>query len=169
MFTQQSIDRFMKNVINNGPTECWGWKKSLDQDGYARVCFRYIDSQHTINMSGHRFMMVIQTGQPIPPGLVVMHSCDNPICCNPNHLSIGTVADNNLDKKLKGREKAPRGEKQPRALLTDEQAREIRRDAIVGYRSGRNNGSNLKELAAKYGVKTELVRRIAKGELYIYV
>lgn len=110
-------------------------------------------------------MMLIH-GHNIPPGYVVCHRCDNPSCVNPEHLFIGTPADNNLDKKLKGRDRAPRGEQQGRALITNDIARKIRAEAIVGWRVGYNNGSNISEIAKKYGVPRELVRRIARGELY---
>jgi hypothetical protein len=168
MFTEHCINNFWQKVVKNGPDDCWGWSLGHDVDGYGRGWYQLKSDGITKGQSTHRLVMMFQTNAFIPKGLVVMHHCDNPGCVNPKHLSIATVAANNLDKKLKGRERAPRGEKQPFALLTDEQAREIRRVAIVGWRVGRHNGSNLKELALKYGVKQELIRRIARGELYKY-
>ena len=59
-------------------------------------------------------------------GKVVMHSCDNPPCCNPAHLSVGTIADNVADMVAKGRQNAPRGERHRDAKLNSELVRYIR-------------------------------------------
>ena len=158
-----SIDRFWSKVIkNNG---CWGFDSAKDRDGYHRFAYKVEGSTKYKHSSAHRFMM-LANGHTIPKGYVVCHKCDNPSCITPDHLFIGTPADNNLDKKLKGRERAPIGEKQGRALITDAQAREIRQRAVVGWRVGYNNGSNITELAREYNVPRELIRRIARGELY---
>lgn len=56
----------------------------------------------------HRFAWVLSTKQPIPDGLLVCHHCDNPPCCNPEHLFLGTNADNMADMSAKGRAQGPR-------------------------------------------------------------
>lgn len=166
MIRQTSIDRFWSKVIKQDG--CWDFQSAKDRDGYHAFSYKVEGSDKYIKTGAHRFMMMSQ-GVVIPPGYVVCHQCDNPSCVNPAHLFIGTVADNNLDKKLKGRDRAPKGQQQAHASITDDIARKIKDEAIVGYRSGYNNGSNLKYVAAKYGVKVELVRRIARGELYKHV
>ena len=160
---QHSIDLFWSKVIKqNG---CWAFQSAKDRDGYHKHSFKTEGSNKYRQTGAHRFMMLIN-GHTIPSGYVVCHKCDNPSCVNPEHLFIGTPADNNLDKLLKGRAVAPKGERQARASLTNEQAREIRKRAKVGWRVGYNNGSNISELAKEFGVPRELVRRIARGELY---
>ena len=160
---QKSIDNFWSKVIQQ--PGCWKFNNNPNREGYHACNYRLSGETKFRKTGAHRFMMMA-TGHVIPPNYVVCHHCDNPGCVNPDHLFIGTVADNNRDKKIKGRTRAPCGERQGKALLTNEQARAIRAEAIVGWRVGYNNGSNIKEIAAKYGVNRELVRRIARGELY---
>jgi hypothetical protein len=169
MFENKSIQSFWSKVIKRGPTQCWGFNSCKDRDGYHKFSYKWLGETKYRQMGAHKMMIILHTGKGVPNGMVVMHSCDNPSCVNPAHLSVGTVQDNNLDKLLKGRAVAPKGERQASASITDDIARKIKAEAVVGYRSGYNNGSNLKEVAIKYGVKVELVRRIARGELYKHI
>lgn len=163
---QKYIDLFWSKVIkNNG---CWDFQSAKDRDGYNRFSLKLEGSNKYLHRGAHRVMMWLH-GHTILKGYVVCHRCDNPGCVNPEHLFIGTVAENNLDKKLKGRERPPKGERQANASITDDIARKIRAEAVVGWRVGYNNGSNISQVAAKYGVKRELVRRIARGELYKHI
>jgi hypothetical protein len=163
---QHSIDLFWSKVIKQDG--CWSFQSAKDRDGYHRFAFKIEGSNKYIHRGAHRVMLMIN-GHKIPPGYVVCHKCDNPSCVNPEHLFIGTPADNNLDKLLKGRAVAPKGERQANASITDDIARKIKAEAVVGWRVGYNNGSNILEVALKYGVKRELVRRIARGELYKHI
>lgn len=72
----------------------------------------------------HRISYEISAGKEIPPGVIIMHSCDNPQCVNPAHLSTGTSMDNCRDCIAKGRN--AKGERNGRARLTEEQVSEIR-------------------------------------------
>src|SRR5579871_1244154 len=76
---------------------CWPWMGAKDLDGYGIM--------RTAQKSAERVVRVIfkLRGDPVPTDLVVMHACDNPACCNPAHLSKGTVTDNNRDREAKGR------------------------------------------------------------------
>lgn len=163
---QKYIDLFWSKVIKQDG--CWDFQSVKDRDGYHRYAVKLEGSNKYLHRGAHRIMMWLN-GHTIPPGYVVCHKCDNPSCVNPEHLFIGTPADNNLDKLLKGRARAPKGERQAHASITDDIARKIKAEARVGWRVGYNNGSNLKEVAAKYDVKVELVRRIARGELYKHI
>ena len=163
---QKYIDIFWNKVTKQDG--CWTFNSAKDRDGYHAFSYKRIGDVKYTKAGAHRFMLLIH-GHIVPKDYVVCHKCDNPGCVNPEHLFIGTVADNNLDKKLKGRERAPRGEQQPNSKISDAIARKIKDEAVVGWRVGYNNGSNISEVAAKYGVKRELVRRIARGELYKHV
>lgn len=90
---------------------------------------------------------------------IVMHSCDNPRCINPDHLSVGSQADNIKDCITKGRfvkNKGLRGERNPRAKLTWEQVRQIR---IINNLSSKS----YREIAEDFGVSPSMISGICRG------
>ena len=90
---------YLKNRTKLNPeTGCWEWQYSTDLAGYGFVCHRFWGS---IKAYSHRLMYITLHGD-IPNDKVIMHKCDNPKCCNPEHLSIGTQKENEtLLKALK--------------------------------------------------------------------
>jgi hypothetical protein len=89
--------RFWSKVdMSGGLDACWPWQGELSKVGYGRF---WVGKG---NVLAHRAAKEITAG-PIPAGLVVMHHCDNPVCCNPVHLSVGTARENVLDAVRKGR------------------------------------------------------------------
>lgn len=97
-YPQKIIDRFWAKVDrSNGPDSCWLWTACVNHHGYG--VFR-LPSKH--NELAHRVAYKIINGI-IANGLSVCHSCDNPPCCNPSHLFLGTQLDNIIDAKNKGR------------------------------------------------------------------
>lgn len=119
MFTDVQITRFWNAVEKRGPDECWEWKRGRQRAGYGAL---YIAPKV---IGAHRIAYELANG-PIQNGLSVLHRCDNPPCCNPAHLFLGTDADNTKDRISKGRTKVLRGEDAARAILTEEQVKEIR-------------------------------------------
>jgi hypothetical protein len=89
------INRFFSK-IEKQPNGCWQFS-IRDRDGYGLF---QLDGKQ---WRAHRFMMHITEGLSVDKP-VVMHTCDNPSCVNPNHLQNGTVQENNLDKLNKGRQ-----------------------------------------------------------------
>lgn len=96
---------------------------------------------------------------PVPFGLWVLHRCDNPICCNPTHLFLGTVADNNHDSRVKGRN--AKGMKHGRrSRLTPEIVAEIRSKYVKGIHG-------FKKLAKEYDLYTSTIDRIVNRKIWV--
>lgn len=91
--------RFMRQVIKDTGTDCWDWAASKDRHGYPRIGR---DGYGNGVARGHRVSYEIHHGS-IPEGGIVMHTCDNPSCTNPDHLRLGTLKENTADMLAKGR------------------------------------------------------------------
>lgn len=92
-------ERFWARVASSGPHECWPYIGPLFSDGYGRWYRRGV--QRTTR--AHREAWRLANGSDIPEGMLVCHHCDNPPCCNPAHLFLGTRVDNAADMHAKGR------------------------------------------------------------------
>jgi hypothetical protein len=141
-------ERFWSRVDKRTIDECWNWKENTDKDGYGRI---YLYGK---TYKAHRLAYAYIKGNP--GNLCVLHSCDNPSCCNPNHLWLGTDKDNNKDRHEKERD--ARGEIHGRSKLTEENVKEIR---------------NLKEtceaLARKFGVHFAQIARARRKATWKHV
>lgn len=90
-------ERFWEKVAVAEPHECWPWTGARSGPGlYGKV---RVDRQ---TVKAHRVAYELAVG-PIPEGLWVLHACDNPPCCNPAHLSLGTHLENQRQKAERGR------------------------------------------------------------------
>lgn len=164
---------FWSKVDRNGPvhptlgTACWVWTKGKTAFGYGQFM---IARRAT---AAHRLAWELTHGA-VPPARCVLHRCDNPPCCNPDHLFLGTRADNNADMVAKGRHRSVTGRftgtrgtqrlcgtQNPHARLTDDGVREIR--------ALRAQGARIREIAARYGVAEITVHKILSGERWRHV
>ncbi len=94
---EEYIDRFWARVTVKGPDECWDFCGRNGQGEYGK-CWC---SPKIKEISAHRFVLMLVLGRDLEEGEHALHLCDNPPCCNPRHLYIGTHADNMRDKRLK--------------------------------------------------------------------
>jgi len=102
--------RFWHYVGMQPRNQCWPWRGARHPKGYGWLRGR------GLLLKAHRVAYELHYG-PIAPGLVVMHSCDQPSCVNPAHLRLGTVADNNTDSAGKGRHFAARAKRDEKGRL----------------------------------------------------
>jgi hypothetical protein len=147
-------ERFWEKVDIRGKDECWEWKGSRHwQWGYGHFrLFGKIESAHRVSW------MLSHNGEL--PDLLVLHSCDNPPCVNPRHLSLGTNDDNMKDMAKKGRSADNHGSKNPKAKLSESDVMEIKK--LKGMVSGA-------ELGRRYGVVKEVIYDIWKGKRWAHL
>jgi len=98
-------ERLWAGIDVRGPNDCWLWKGERDGKGYGMFCVRFRNPR--IRVRAHRFAYETRVG-PIPDGLLIMHTCDVKLCCNPKHLQPGTQLDNMRDAAAKGTHRAGR-------------------------------------------------------------
>lgn len=138
--------------------ECWEFKGARTSAGYGQV-WKYPKVIYS-----HRVAWELIYGE-IPKGMSICHHCDNPPCCNPKHLFLGTHADNMHDAKTKGRNKYTTlyGENHPLSKLTEEDVITIRKIYQKGV-PGKASPFSTKGIAKRYGVAYSLISRIILGK-----
>lgn len=112
--SKKDTSRFWEKVEVLGEDDCWEWKASKVRGGYGQFWI------HGEQVKSHRVAWIITNGQ-IPLGMLACHKCDNPGCCNPNHLFMGSHKDNAVDKVKKGR--AATGDKNGARIKPEKLAR----------------------------------------------
>lgn len=180
------VDRFWSKVCRDGQVirpdlgQCWEWTASTDRKGYGQLMCQRVGAPKRPERA-HRISWLLAYDED--PELCVLHRCDNRRCVRPEHLFLGTIADNNADMTAKGRhaptpftaadralgaarlprgdrhyartnpERLARGEAHPRTRLTAAQVTELRRQ--------RSAGASLRCLAESFGISEPAVSAIA--------
>jgi len=166
--------------------DCWLWTGRPDRDGYGRL--RYHDGDRWTTRQSHRISYEIHVGL-VPPGLCVLHHCDNPPCVNPDHLHLGTIADNNNECKQRGRTACgdkngsrtcpgsmPRGDahwmrrtpwRVPRGSLRANS--KLDESSVAMIRAACKLGAKRKDLAARFGVCPSTITWITTGKMWKHV
>lgn len=147
-------ERFWKYVIVKDG--CWDWSGSKDKLGYCRIS-RVVNGRRA-PMLAHRLSMQIH-GVELTDDVCVMHVCDNPSCCNPEHLRVGTKADNNADMRIKKR--SARGDRNGKAKLTNAEAIAIKAALVAG--------AKVNDLARRFNISPSTVSSIKYGTRWIYL
>jgi hypothetical protein len=137
------LDR--RNVTPNG---CWEYTRALNAYGYGGISL----NGKTVRV--HRLAYEAWKG-PIPDGMFVCHRCDNRPCFNPEHLFLGTAADNNSDMTDKGR--ANRVGFRPGTQATSAQRSRLAEDDVRAIRASSESATSL---AARYGISRSYVHNI---------
>lgn len=129
------------------PTPCEEWlgARKIDRYGYIMVNGKSLPT--------HRLSWIGIYGQ-IPPRMEICHHCDNPPCCNPKHLFLGTHQDNMDDCIAKGRAVTLRGEEVGNSKLTSEEVLEIRKRHA--------GGTSYRELREQFGIGNSMIWYIVK-------
>lgn len=149
--TPNTIFDVLARIDRQGRDECWPWTGGTNRNGYGEVWFAA--RQHL----AHRLVAQWFVGDVADR--IVRHSCDNPPCCNPRHLLIGTHAENQREKAERGR--SARGEGHPAAKLTEDDVHDLRRSVAAGETQA--------AVAARLGVSYVTVSAIIRGRLWAWL
>lgn len=165
-------DRLWKMVSKEpgqGPEgACWEWQGGTSSNGYGKI---KVYRQGRKTSAGTHVAAYELTYGPVLKGLCVCHRCDNKRCCRPDHLFLGSVAQNNADSAAKGRqakgekngavrhfERRPRGEENANSRLTEDKVREIRRCHDLGTTQG--------DLAVRMGVARTTISAVVRRKTW---
>lgn len=146
-------ERFWPKADIKSDKECWNWTGGINFHGYGRFFMPGLG-----RVPAHRMAYLFSTGEIIPDGLVVMHTCDNRRCVNPGHLRLGTVADNNQDRgrKKRGREHRQKGDDNPGTKIKDA---ELPRIFLL-----REEGWSQQKIANEFSVSQAQISKILLGQ-----
>jgi len=146
MDKDKASEKLMKRVVKSA-NGCWEWQGGKS-GGYGHIVFKGRETWLC-----HRLAWFLANGD-IPKGKFVCHRCDNPSCCNPEHLFLGSSVENTTDRHDKRRDAT--GEQNGSSKLSDSQVDEIRKRYDGQY-------GRLKQLAQEYNVSSDQIRNIIRG------
>lgn len=157
--TKAGIQKFIESRVFKIPADngCWWWLGPVDRKGYGSLFWRRPGMPGQTR--AHRVAFIVYHGEP--GSLHVCHTCDNPGCVNPEHLFLGTAADNMADKVAKGRQ--AKGVDIASNKLTEDQIREIRRIYVRGGLLTQG------DLASRYGVGQQHISDIVNSKRWSYI
>lgn len=147
---REHVEDFISEPDTNG---CRLWTRGCNGEG--RALFNNGQGSSTLVS---RFLLEKKLGRKLKKDELACHTCDNPKCCNINHIWLGTNKANMADKVKKARQWRPVGEKHHRVKLTEKQVRKILKDQRPYI-----------EIAPDYEVSKSLVGMIKRREIWTHV
>lgn len=148
-FNVATATRFWAKVSVAEPDACWPWQASRGGSGYGHA-WAEIDGVRRC-VDAHRLAWLITRGE-VPRGQLVLHDCNNKLCCNPRHLRLGTYAENSRQAMRDG-------------LI----ARKLAAPDALAVIRDREAGRMVIEIAGRCGVRAGHVRRILAGQSWAAV
>lgn len=157
-------DAFWSKVDKSGgPGACWPWTAGKNHSGHGLV---KLEGRTQI---ASRVAFQLSTGRPLTTHACVLHRCgevlggkDNPACCNPDHLYLGTPADNLKDAYLRGNKVSKRGQDSHFAKLNESHAREVFRLLEEGKLS-------FADIAYRFGISESAISHIYHGDNWAHI
>jgi hypothetical protein len=140
--------------------ECWHWIGNITKSGYGRTWINdkgYYAHRVIFNLANPGMIELKAPTNKKDIGFL-MHLCDNPICCNPSHLRVASLRENNIDMHEKGRVKHKTGGDHHRSVFTNAQIDEI---MVL-----RKNNMTIKLIAEKMNAKTATVKSLIRRNLH---
>lgn len=164
-------EAFDERWIPEPNTGCWLWTGSIDKDGYG-VLSRGAGKPQ---LKAHRVSVAL-SGRSIPPGMCACHKCDTPCCVNPNHIYVGTRAENNRDISLRARgwwlhsDPVERGSRAiPTVRRGSMNTRSKLTEAMVVEAIGLSEHMQGKDIAKHFGVARNTMYKALRGETWAHV
>lgn len=150
-FNARRLNRFWASVNNTSlEHECWEWQKGLTSKGYGKVKMR------PKTLTAHRVAYAI-ANKELPA--LLMHSCDNPKCVNPAHLSAGTHKENMADMVAKRRQ----------ATGTTHGVSKLTESDVLDIRQMYADGVKVRLIAEKHGIKAHSISNICAGRVWAFL
>jgi len=134
---------------------CWNWKRYRDKDGYGSI------KHNGKLLRAHRFVLSLKLKRHVLPRMMALHICDNPACCNPEHLYEGTATQNMRDKIARGRGADLSGENNNSAKLTSQE--------VASIRFLHKTGTSYSELMSIYGVSRAAISMIINNKTWRHI
>ena len=156
-YTPPPKERLYAKIKKNARTGCWEWQGAKTSAGYGLFS---VDGSLVYT---HRFSYNLHNGR-LPDDLHVCHKCDNPSCCNPDHLFLGTDADNLADMRRKNRHSPP-----PKMTGRRNPSTKISEKDVLQIRKMKKAGKSLKEIAVSFSISKTNVADICKRKIWRHV